>query len=192
MILRWIFKMIFKLSGWKLKTEAIKGIKQSITIAAPHTANMDLPIAKAAFDLMNLDLKFTVKEEWVRFPVKRLALSLGAIAIDRSAKKPGEARPSMVEAMANLFKTNPDLHIMVTPEGTRSLRTEWKTGFWHTAKLANVPILCGYLDYKEKVAGIGKIIYPTDLEKDMREIMEYYKNITPCHPEKFSLDVRYI
>jgi len=192
MIVRWIFKLIFKLNGWKLKTEAIKGIKQSITIAAPHTANMDLVYARAAFDLMDLDLKFTVKKEWVRFPFKRLALSMGAIAIDRSPKKAGEARPSMVEAMTNLFKENPDLHIMVTPEGTRSLRTEWKTGFWYTAKAANVPILLGYLDYKNKVAGIGKIIYPTNLEADMREMMQFYKDIAPCHPEKFSLDQRYI
>ena len=184
--------MIFKALGWKLKTEAIVGIKQSITIAAPHTANMDLPIAKAAFDLMGLPLRFTVKQEWVRFPFKRIMLNLGAIAIDRRPKNPGEERPSMTEAMANLFKENPELHVMVTPEGTRSLRTQWKTGFWYTAKMANVPILLGYLDYKNKVAGIGKIIYPTDLETDMRTMMEFYKDITPCHPEKFSLDQRYI
>jgi 1-acyl-sn-glycerol-3-phosphate acyltransferase len=191
-MVRWIFKVIFKALGWKLKTEAIVGIKQSITIAAPHTANMDLPIAKAAFDLMGLPLRFTVKQEWVRFPFKRIMLNLGAIAINRTPKNPGEERPSMTEAMANLFKENPELHVMVTPEGTRSLRTQWKTGFWYTAKMANVPILLGYLDYKNKVAGIGKIIYPTNLEDDMRTMMEFYKDITPCHPEKFSLDERYI
>lgn len=191
MFIRWIFKVVFKLLGWKLKTETIYGIKQSITIAAPHTANMDLPIAKAAFDLMGLPLRFTVKKEWFRFPFKGITAGLGGIAIDRSPKKPGEPRPSMVEAMVNLFKENPELHIMVTPEGTRSKRTEWKTGFWYTAKEANVPILLGYLDYKKKVAGIGKIIYPTNLEDDMRTMMEFYKDITPCHPEKFSLDLRY-
>ncbi len=190
-MIQWIFKLIFKLKGWKLKTETIKGIKQSITIAAPHTSNWDLPISKAAFDLMELPMRFTVKKEWVKFPFKRLMLNLGAIAIDRTPKKEGDPRPSMVEAMANLFAENEILHIMVTPEGTRSLRTEWKTGFWHTAKLANVPILCGYLDYEKKVAGIGKIIYPTDLEKDMREITQFYKDIKGKFPEKFSTDLRY-
>jgi 1-acyl-sn-glycerol-3-phosphate acyltransferase len=191
-MISWIFRLIFKLKGWKLKTDSIRGINQSITIAAPHTSNMDLIIAKAAFDLMGLPLRFTLKKEWFRFPFKTMAKNLGAIAIDRSAKIPGQPRPSMVEAMANLFKENKTLHIMVTPEGTRSKRIEWKTGFWHTAKLANVPILCGYLDYANKIAGIGKIIYPTELEKDMREIMEFYKDIKGCHPEKFSPDLRYI
>jgi hypothetical protein len=51
----------------------------------------------------------------------------------------------------------------------------------------------GYLDYKKKEAGVGKTIWPSDdLEKDMREIMAFYKTITPCHPELFSLDKRYI
>ncbi|HOU46803.1 MAG TPA: hypothetical protein PLL99_03310, partial [Chitinophagales bacterium] len=59
------------------------------------------------------------------------------------------------------------------------------------AKAANVPILLGYLDYKNKIAGIGKIIYPTNLEDDMRAMMDFYKDITPCHPEKFSIDLRY-
>lgn len=184
--------MIFKLKGWKLKTEAIKGIDQSITIASPHTSNWDMIIAKAAFDLMGLPMKFTLKKEWFRFPFKRIMINLGGLAIDRTPKKPGDPRPSMVEAMADLFKQHKVLHIMVTPEGTRSLRTEWKTGFWHTAKMANVPILCGYLDYENKIAGIGKIIYPGDLEKDMREIMQFYKDIKGKNPENFSPDLRYL
>ena len=190
-MIRKIFVFIFKILVWKLQTEAIKEFKKSIVIAAPHTANMDLVIARAAFDLMHLPVKFTVKKEWIRFPFKSIMLGMGGIGIDRTPKKPGDPRPSMVEAMVNLFNENDELHIMVTPEGTRSKRTEWKTGFWHTAKMANVPILLGYLDYKNKVAGIGKIIYPTDLEKDMRTMMEFYKDITPCHPEKFSVDLRY-
>lgn len=191
-MISWIFRLLFRLKGWKLKTDSIKGIDQSITIAAPHTSNWDLIIAKAAFDLMHLPLKFTVKKEWFKFPFKRAMRNIGGIPIDRSPKKPGDPRPSMVEAMADLFKENKVLHVMVTPEGTRALRTEWKTGFWHTAKMANVPILCGYLDYSRKVAGIGKIIYPTELEKDMREIMEFYRDIKAKHPKNFSLDQRYI
>jgi 1-acyl-sn-glycerol-3-phosphate acyltransferase len=192
-MVQWLFKIIFKLKGWALKTEAIKGIKQSIVIAAPHTSNWDTVMSLAAFDLMELPVKFTLKKEWFKFPFKRIMRNLGGIPIDRTPKKEGEKRPSMVEAMADLFKQYEILHIMVTPEGTRALRTEWKTGFWHTAKMAHVPILCGYLDYKNKIAGIGKIIYPSEsLEKDMREIMQFYKNIEGKNPEKFSLDLRYI
>src|SRR4051812_13392253 len=112
-MISWIFRLIFRLKGWKLKTDSIKGIDQSITIAAPHTSNMDLILAKAAFDMMGLPLRFTLKKEWFRFPFKRMARNIGAIAIDRSPKIAGQPRQSMVEAMANLFKENKILHVMV-------------------------------------------------------------------------------
>lgn len=61
------------------------------------------------------------------------------------------------------------------------------------AKNAGVPIALGYMDYKNKVAGIGKVIWPTDnMESDMKKIMAYYQTITPCFPEKFLIDERYI
>jgi hypothetical protein len=98
----------------------------------------------------------------------------------------------MTEAMIELFTQNNDLAVMVTPEGTRSLRTKWKTGFYHVAVGAKVPIGLGYLDYKNKVAGVGKIVIPSgDMQKDMREIMAFYKNIEGKHPEKFSIDKDY-
>jgi len=191
-MLIWIFKLFFKINGWKLKTEMIQQYKQSVTIASPHTSNWDAVYALAAFSLMGLRMRFTLKKEWFRFPFKKAMQNLGGIAIDRTPKTPGEKRLSMTQAMVKLFKENKDLHIMVTPEGTRSLRTEWKTGFYYTAKSAGVPILCGYLDYKNKVAGIGKVVFPSDnMEADLREIMNFYKNIQGKNPENFSTDLRY-
>ncbi len=190
---KWIFRMLFKLKGWKLNTESIYNYKQSVVIAAPHTSNWDGVLMVAAFDKMQLPIKFTLKKEWFRFPYGSIARSVGGISIDRTPKKPGDARPSMTEAIADLFKQHDVLHIAFTPEGTRSLRTEWKMGFYHAAKLANVPILLGYLDYKTKIAGIGKVLIPSDnMEQDLREIMAFYKNINGCYPEEFSVDLRYI
>jgi 1-acyl-sn-glycerol-3-phosphate acyltransferase len=98
----------------------------------------------------------------------------------------------MVQAMADLFKTHPRLVMLVTPEGTRSLQTEWKSGFYHVAVTAGVPIALAYLDYTKKEAGVGKIVYPSgDIAKDMKEIMDFYQNIQGKHPENFSVDQRY-
>lgn len=161
-------------------------------IAAPHTSNWDLIFARAAFSLLDIPLRFTVKKEWMRFPFRPTMLAMGAIGIDRSPKKPGDPRPSMTEAMIELFAQNKELAVMVTPEGTRSLRTKWKTGFYHVAVGANVPIGLGFLDYKNKVAGVGKMLYPSgDIDKDLREIMAFYKDIKGKHPEKFSIDLDY-
>lgn len=82
--------------------------------------------------------------------------------------------------------------MLVTPEGSRSRRNEWKTGFYWVAMNAKVPIALGFLDYKKKIAGVGKMIYPQgNLEKDMKDIMAFYKTVTPRYPEKFSTDKNY-
>ena len=81
----------------------------------------------------------------------------------------------------------------ITPEGTRSLKEKWKSGFYHLAKDSNLPICFGYLDYKTKIAGIGGPIFPSENKNsDMKKIMEFYNTKTPTFPENFSLDKRFI
>lgn len=103
----------------------------------------------------------------------------------------GNERESFVEVMTALFNNNEKLIILITPEGTRSKREKWKTGFYHIARAANVPILMGYVDYKTKTTGICNPLYPTDYKKDMRSIMDFYKSIQPKYPEKFSVDLEF-
>ena len=189
---KWIAKLIFKITRWTLDDHLKGNFNRCVMIAAPHTSNWDIVFARSAFYLLDIPVRFTVKKEWTRFPFSLFMNPLGAIAIDRTPKKPGEAKQSMTDAMVGLFAQNKDLVVLVAAEGTRSLRTTWKTGFYHIATRANVPIALGYLDYKNKVAGIGKIIYPTgDMQKDMKEIMIFYKDIPAKYPGKFSIDQDY-
>lgn len=189
---KFISRIIFALSGWTKDENLPKEVSRCVIIAAPHTSNWDLVYARAAFFLMGVPLRFTIKDEWLRFPFGPLTRALGGIGIDRRPKLPGEPRKSMTEAMVDLFSKHQRLAMMVTPEGTRSRRTEWKTGFYYVALNAKVPIALGYLDYKRKRAGVGKMVFPSgDIDKDMREIVAFYKYIPPKHPERFAIDERY-
>lgn len=188
---RLICKLLLKLSGWKLDTNLPKDIRKSIVIAAPHTSNWDFWYMILSFGIYELKIRFTVKKEWMRFPFNLIMRPLGGIAIDRSPRKDGN-RPSLVEAMVQLFKDNKELIIVITPEGTRSRQSEWKTGFFYVAKNANLPILLGYVDYKRKRAGIGKKVIPTTYHETMKEIMDFYQDIHPKFPEKFALDHSFI
>jgi 1-acyl-sn-glycerol-3-phosphate acyltransferase len=184
-------RSIIWLTGWK-----VVGIKEplpikSVVVAAPHTSNFDFLLARSAFEILDMPVRFTIKKEWMGFPLGWLLKALGAIAIDKSVRQ-GEKKGSSVESMAALFSEYEKLAILVTPEGTRSLRTEWRTGFYHVAKSAGVPLVLGYLDYKKKEAGIGKIFLPGDnFESDMKEIMAFYEGISARFPAKFSTDIRY-
>ena len=179
---------IFKITHWTVDESLPQEIKKCIIIAAPHTSNWDLWYTMAAFAIYKLKIRFTIKKEWMQFPFGLLMKPLGGIAIDRAPRTKDSERTGFVDSMIELFDQNEELIIVITPEGSRSLRNKWKTGFYHVARGAGVPICLGYVDYQKKKAGIGKVIYPTDFNTDMKEIMAFYSQIHPKFPEKFSID----
>lgn len=193
LFVRFLGRSIIKFSGWKVDQHLKEDFKRCVMIGAPHTSNWDFPITMAAFEVMEIPLRFTIKKEWMRPPLGWIMKGLGAIPIDRSPKDARSQPLSTVDAMVRLFENQKELAVLVTPEGSRSLKENWRTGFYHVAKQAGVPIALGYLDWGKKTAGIGKVIWPSDdMEKDMQTIMRFYQGIQPRFPEKFSVDVRYL
>ena len=182
----WIF-------GWKINSTMPAEVHEKCVMnCAPHTSNWDFPLAMWVMSVLKVRFRFTIKKEWLKSIGGSFFRWMGGIGIDRKPKKEGEDRKSMTDAMADLFKENSKLCLMVTAEGTRSLCRQWKTGFYYVALTASVPIVLAYLDYEKKEAGIGKVIYPSgDIAADMKEIMLFYKDIKGKFPEKFSVDERY-
>lgn len=180
------------LMGWEIDNHWDLNIDQCVMIAAPHTSNWDALYARLALKALGVNVRLTIKDSYMKFPFGHFVRAMGGIGIDRSVKQQGQERPSMVQLMSDLFKTHPKLVMLVTPEGTRAKQEQWKTGFYHVAMTAGVPIALAYMDYAKKKTGVGKIIYPTgDYEKDMTEIMAFYAEIHAKFPEKFSVDQRY-
>ncbi len=181
------------LMGWELDNHWDLNVDQCVMIAAPHTSNWDALYARLALKALGVNVRLTIKDSYMKFPFGPFVRAMGGIGIDRSVKQEGQARPSMVQLMSDLFKTHPKLVMLVTPEGTRAKQEQWKTGFYHVATTAGVPIALAYMDYAKKKTGVGKIVYPTgDYEKDMVEIMSFYAEINAKFPEKFSVDQRYL
>jgi 1-acyl-sn-glycerol-3-phosphate acyltransferase len=180
------------LMGWEIDNHWPLDLDQCVMIAAPHTSNWDALYARLALKALGVNVRLTIKDSYMKFPFGPFVRAMGGIGIDRRPKVAGEERRSMVEVMAELFESHPKLVMLVTPEGTRSKQEQWKTGFYHIAIKANVPIALAYMDYAKKKTGVGKIIYPTgNMEKDLAEIMEFYAGISPKFPELYSVDTRY-
>lgn len=185
-MIRFLFWIIYTINGWKVKGQVPAEIKQCVMLASPHTSNYDLIYALVGLKKMNVHVRFTIKKEWLSFPFGLFLKPLGAIGIDRGPKF--SRRKSMVDAMVDLYNHEEELTILVTPEGTRRKVKKWKSGFYHVALKAKVPIVLGFLDYKNKLAGVGPVIYPCgDYEKDLREIQEFYATIPAKYPEKFGV-----
>ena len=178
-------KFIFWLAGWKVVGSFPKEVTKAVMIAAPHTSNWDFLYVRCAFYILRVPLRYTIKKELMVLPFGFFLKKMGAIPIDRSPKEGLKRKNNMVSAMVKLFDTHDQLIVLVTPEGSRKYVKRWKTGFYRVAEQAHVPLVMGYLDYKNKEAGVGPVFYPTgNIDKDIDEIKEFYRTIVPKHPEK--------
>lgn len=180
-----IFNFLFKINGWSIKNDFPENIGSCVILAGPHTSNWDTVYALSSLHELRDNARFALKKELMFFPFGPFLKSVGAISIDRKPKKINR-RVTAVDAMAELFKTQENLGLMISPEGTRSPVTKWRSGFYFVAKKANVPMVCAFLDYKNKLAGIGPVFYPSeDLDTIMQKVQQFYKTIPPKFPEKF-------
>lgn len=186
-MLKAISKFIFKLAGWQIQGEVPANLQKAVMIAAPHTSYWDFLWARGAFFIMGLDVKITIKKEVVNAPlVGWFVRAMGGLAIDRTPKNSTlKAKISMVDAMVNLLDTSDQLIMMITPEGTRKYVKRWKSGFYRVAEKAEIPIMLGFLDYKNKIAGVGPVFYPTgDYKNDLREIQQFYRDKQGKFPDQ--------
>ena len=149
---------------------------------APHTCNWDFLVGFLGYMSIGVDSKYLIKKEAFIFPFGGILKSIGGLPVDRNAST------NIVIQVGEMFKKSESLFLTITPEGTRSLRHTWKRGFYHIAELAQVPIAFGFLDYKEKVGGIGQMLTPSgDYDSDLKVMEAFYADKNPLHPEKFSL-----
>lgn len=184
MIMKTLSKLYYKFSGWKLEGELDSGIKKCIMIGAPHTSNFDFGYSRAALYMMNRPVKYLIKEELMKFPLGLFFKATGGIGVRR------EKSENLVSHMVELLNRAEELVILLSPEGSRKLNGKWKTGFYHAALQAKVPIVLSSLDYKKKIAHVGPVFHPSgDYHLDMQQVIEYYRHITPRYPEKFVLDI---
>lgn len=186
-------RRIFRLTGWRMDPNVPpEAYQRCVMIAAPHTSQWDFFYTLAAFDLMEIPLRFAIKQEFKLPLISPVMEQAGALWIDRQSSAQQQQRLSYIDQMAALFEQHEQLVMLIAAEGSRSLRPQWRTGFYQVAKKANVPITLGYLDYAKRLAGVGPAVYPTDdMAADMRQIMAFYRPITGKHPEKFQTDERW-
>ncbi len=157
------------LSGWKvIPPPDIK--PPYVVIGAPHTSNWDFILMLAAVFLTKMDVKWMGKNSL--FPPILGAISrwFGGIPIDRNQ------RLNVVAQMVKEFSSNPSLCLIIAPEGTRKKVSQWKSGFYHIAYQAGVPIMLGVIDAEAKEVRFGGFFTPSgSYEEDFPLILKHYE-----------------
>lgn len=177
MVLQKLAQWILKICGWTAIGE-VPSMDKVIFIAAPHTSNWDGFWLIVYTIALRVKLRFLAKHSLFWWPLSSLLRGLGAIPIDR------RHAASTVNQLVQAFETESHLFLALAPEGTRSWKPYWKSGFYQIAVAAKVPIVLAYIDYAKRQMGIGITIYPCgDAEIDLEKIRDFYKPHVPRHPK---------
>ncbi len=174
----WVARLWMWVFGWETVGDPPQHPK-AVIIAAPHTTNWDLPHMLAAALVFRLRISWMGKHTLFKAPFAWFMRFLGGVPVDRRA--PG----GLVKQVADTLTHTDKLFLAVPPSGTRGRKDLWKSGFYWIAHTAQVPVVCGYLDYKRKQACLGFSFMPSgDVKADMDKVRAFYDGIEGKHPEK--------
>ena len=170
---RWFLKIL----GWRLIYE-LPDDEKYMLIVAPHTSNWDFIYGVLAKSAVGLKVNFLGKDSLFNGPLGWWFRALGGIPVKRDQKL------NMVEQMVEQFKQRDKLILTMSPEGTRSYLNYWKSGFYHIACGANVPIVMATLNFAEKEIKLGGRFMPEgDAVKDMDKVLTFYAEIKGKKPQ---------
>ncbi|MEZ4829200.1 MAG: 1-acyl-sn-glycerol-3-phosphate acyltransferase [Bacteroidia bacterium] len=171
-------KLLMFFSGWKIEGQAPPE-KKYIMVVGPHTSSWDFVFGLATKTILRLPTKYLGKAELFRGPFGGFFRAVGGYPVDRSAHQ------NLVDAVVELFNQHDAFSIAVAPEGTRSYTPELKTGFYHIARKANIPIRMVGLDYAKKAVTIAEPFFAgPDMEADIQKVVDYFRNTGAKYPEK--------
>ncbi|MFP6605907.1 MAG: 1-acyl-sn-glycerol-3-phosphate acyltransferase [Myxococcota bacterium] len=176
-MLQRLARFCLKLAGWTIVGKKPDVPKMVIT-AYPHTSNWDLLFYLLSAWALRVPLSWMGKESLFRGPAGVILRRLGGIAIRRDRNE------NVVAQMKRRFDERDELCLLIPLEGTRRYVPYLRSGFYHIAVTAGVPIALGFLDYGEKQAGIGGLVEPTgDVRRDMDGLRDFFDGRVGLYPE---------
>ena len=175
-LLKWWY---FTVLGWKVEGAFPYHLKKSVVIVAPHTHRNDFFLGVAFRKLLHLEfVRFLGKKELFIPPFSWVLRSMGGSPVDRSKNN------NMVDQVVQLFNENESFHLALSPEGTRKKVAKLKTGFYHIAKNAHVPLVMIALDFENRrVVFAEPFETGADMKADFKKIIDFFKQYKGKIPE---------
>lgn len=169
-----------KFSRWTVVTTP--GPAKAVYIGAPHTSYWDGLFMAIAFWTINRPFKFLVKNSLINGPIGPIVRWIGGVGVDRSSSN------GLVSDIVKRATEADEFTLIIAPKGTRSPRKYWKSGFYHIALEADIPVYLGFVDRKTMSYGFKDSIKLTgDVSADMDKIRAYYAGMQGVRPEKGSV-----
>ena len=175
--------ILYNLMGWKIVNDFPSNIDKYVIIAAPHTSSWDFPIGILTKFIQGKDIRFIGKHTLFKPPFGFIFRALGGTPVNRSETQ------NMVQSLIQIFESRDQFIFALSPEGTRKKVSKWKTGFYHVALGAGVPVVLATLDFGNKKVLIDDPYYLTgDKKVDFQYFHDFYKDVKGKNPDQFDPD----
>jgi 1-acyl-sn-glycerol-3-phosphate acyltransferase len=177
----WIGAALLKAFGWKVVL-AQPVPERCVIIFYPHTTNWDTPIGLCVKFMTGLAVHFAGKDSLFRVPLLGpLLVRWGGVPVNR------RERTGFIGQMKAQFRDHATFRLAIAPEGTRGRTEHWKSGFYHLAREAGVPLALGYIDYPRKEIGVGAYVELTGVvEEDLATLRAFYADKRGLYPDRQS------
>ena len=164
--------ILYRLMGWKLTGE-LPDLKKYIILGGPHTSNWDFILAMSTVWITQAPVNIIAKKELFKFPFGVILRSMGVMPIERKKSQ------NQVDAIAEMYQSREQFIIALAPEGTRKKVDRLKSGFYHIALKANLPVVIVSVNAPNKTLTIQEPYYNTgDKETDFKYFNHMFKSHT--------------
>jgi 1-acyl-sn-glycerol-3-phosphate acyltransferase len=174
----WFCKRLFRILGWRVEGEIPHHLPKKLYVVLPHTSNWDFPIGLLMKFGYHMDVGFIAKSSLFKWPFAWFFRALGGIPVDRNKSR------GFIDSVVKVIKERDKFSTAIAPEGTRGKVKKLKTGFFHIARLAKIPMVYVKFDWGNKVIQFAKprAVFDT-LNEELSYIDEHFKNTVGCIPE---------
>jgi 1-acyl-sn-glycerol-3-phosphate acyltransferase len=171
---------MLKIIRWRVIGALPEGQRKYVLIVAPHTSNWDFILFIFAVSVLRLQPSVLIKSTLFVGPLGWFLRYCGAIPVNRTQAN------SLVDYIAGIYAEREEFVLIITPEGTRSANPNWKRGFHHVARKAEVPVLVVYVDSAIRTIGIEGLMEPSDdADADIRKLKQFYDSKSGLKPKNY-------
>lgn len=182
--MKYLCRILLKLWGWKT-VNGVMPHKKAIIIGVPHTSAWDFVISYLFYTSVGGVAHVMIKKEFFFWPLGYFLRKMGALPIDRAKGA------TVVKQIINEMNSREQMHLAMTPEGTRQLNKHWKAGFHTIAKATGAEVYLGFFDFGRKEIGWLETLQLTDdPQADVKRMKAYYRmrKVKAKYPELFSAE----
>ncbi|KPP94801.1 lysophospholipid acyltransferase family protein [Erythrobacter sp. HL-111] len=180
-VVRRIILWVYAWKGWRIEGSLPRHLRKYVIAGAPHTSNWDFVFFAGATHRENIRPNFMGKHTLFTGAMRNFMLDMGGIPVDRTKKA------NATQQVAEEFARRDELALVIACEGTRKSDGRWKSGFYHIAQAAGVPIVPAYADNERMIIGFGEPLVPSgNYGEDLLKLAEWFRSKLPDY-ERFKV-----